>query len=121
MAAAKPTAAAKAAVSASAASEDKTPATTGEAAENAAVAQSGPILEGFEDDGLIAVVVLPRNTLRHEGQKHRQHSTVRVSAHDADRLIKRGVVVTREQALEDALTQEGVTVTQASLVKISQV
>lgn len=121
MAATKPTAAEKAAAKASEASETETPATTGEAAENAAVAQSGPILDDSEGDDLIAVVVLPKNTLRHDGVKHRQNATVRLPAHEVERLVKRGVVVTREQALEDALAQEGVTVNVNSLVKISQV
>lgn len=121
MAARKPTAAEKATESAGEALEGETLTTTGEAAENAAVAHSGPDLEEEEGDGLIAVVVLPKNTLRHDGVKHGQHATVRLPAHDAERLVKRGVVVTREQALEDALAQEGVTVTTASQVKISQV
>lgn len=120
MAAAKSTAAAKAAATASEASETKIPATTGEAAENAAVGQTGPILDGSEGDGLIAVVVLPRNSLRHNGETHRQHSTVHLPTQDAERLVKRGVVVTREQSLKDALVQEGVSVNVSSLVKISQ-
>jgi len=121
MAARKPAAAVKAAESAAEAQEDETTATTGEAAENAAEGQAGPNLDDLEDDGLIAVVVLPKNTLRHDGVKHGQNATVRLPAHEAERLVKRGVVVTREQALEDALAQEGVTVTTSSQVKISQV
>lgn len=121
MAARKPAAAEKAAESAAEAQEGETLPTTGEAAVNAAEGQSGPNLEGNEDDGLIAVVVLPKNTLRHDGVKHRQNATVRLPAHEAERLVKRGVVVTREQALAEALAQEGVTVTTASQVRISQV
>jgi len=102
MAAAKPTAAAKAAVT-------------------AAVVQTGPILDDSEGDGLIAVVVLPRNTLRHDGKKHRQHAKVLLPADEVDRLVKRGVVVTLAQARADALEQEGVSVNVSGLVKISQV
>jgi len=121
MAAAKPTAAAKAAVNAAAASETETPVTTGEVTENAAVDQAGPILDDSESDGLIAVVVLPRNTLRHDGKKHRQHAKVLLPADEVDRLVKRGVVVTLAQARADALEQEGVSVSVSGLVKISQV
>lgn len=74
MTARKTAAAEKAAVSAAEASEAKTPATIGEAAESAAVIDSVPNLSESEDDGPVPVVVLPRNTLRHNGKTYRPHA-----------------------------------------------
>ncbi|ORJ23954.1 hypothetical protein O1V64_00190 (plasmid) [Rouxiella badensis] len=120
MTARKTAAAEKAAVSAAEASEAKTPATIGEAAESAAVIDSVPNLSESEDDGPVPVVVLPRNTLRHNGKTYRPHAKVRVPAAEVPRLVKRGIVVTAEQALADALAQEGVSVSVQDGVSIGR-
>jgi len=120
MAARKSSAAEKAAVTAAEASESETPATTGEAAENAAVADSSPNLSASGDGGTVAVVVLPKNTLRHDGQKYAPHARLHLPASDVPRLVKRGIVVTVEQALAEALAQEGVSVSVQDGVRIGR-
>ncbi|ARF52781.1 hypothetical protein [Pantoea stewartii] len=118
MAPRKNAAAEKAAENATDALNDETPATTDETEENAAVVDSGANLTENEDDGTVAVVVLPKNTLKCDGKTHRPHARVRVPASDVDRLVKRRVVVTAEQALADALAQEGVTIAVQDGVRI---
>lgn len=120
MASTKTAAAKKAAVSDAEALKAETPATTGEAAENAAVIDSAPNLTESGDDGTVAVVVLPKNTLRAHGKTHHPHAKVRVPASEVARLVKRGIVVTAEQALADALALEGATVSVQDGVRIGK-
>lgn len=124
MAARKSAAAEKAAVSAAEATESETPATTGEAAENAAVivSEANPATSDTPetDSGLVAVVVLPKRSLRHEGKTHRQHAKVNVPAGDVERLVKLGFVAPYAEVRAAALAQAGAVVTVNDGVLISR-
>lgn len=111
MAPRKSAAADKAAVTAPEAEETQALTDAGEAAENAPESPSGVNFATGEAGGLIDVVIMPKNTLRHDGQTYRQHQKVSLPADEVPRLVKRGVVVTLEQARKDALTLEGVSIT----------
>lgn len=111
MAPRKSAAADKAAVTAPEAEENQTLTDASEAAENAPESPPGGNFAAGEANGPIDVVVMPKNTLRHDGQTYRQHQKVSLPADEVPRLVKRGVVVTLEQARKDALALEGVSIT----------
>lgn len=111
MAPRKSAAADKAAVTALEAEESQTLTDASEAEENAPESPPGGNFSAGEADGLIDVVVMPKNTLRHDGQTYQQHQKVSLPADEVPRLVKRGVVVTLEQARKDALALEGVSIT----------
>lgn len=56
--------------------------------------------DGSEEDSRLLVVVCKGHTLYHDGNKYPASCRLRIDADDADRLLKRGVVVKYDDLLQ---------------------